>query len=103
MFEYNNDHLPLPVAELPVDVNDEVPDGGQRVPLDELPVRTDGGVDFLLDVLLELLADDPVVEQLLVLNGGRKIDLCFIKKSSGKVSGALPSSLSVCKPNVLLS
>lgn len=70
--------------------------------LDEPPVGTDGRVDLLLDVLLELLADDPVVEQFLVLHGRRKVDHCFIEKSSSKVSGALSSSLSVCKPNVLL-
>ena len=70
--------------------------------LDEPPVGTDGRVDLLLDVLLELLADDPVVEQFLVLHGRRKVDHCFIEKSSSKVSGALSSPLSVCKPNVLL-
>ena len=100
--EYNNDHLPLPVAELPVDVDDKVPDGGEGVPLDKPPVGTDGGVDLLLDVLLELLADDPVVEEFLVLHGRRKIYFCFIEKSSGKVPGALPCSLSVCKPKARL-
>ena len=38
----------------PVYVDDEVLDGRQRVLLDELPVRTDGGVDLLLNVLLEI-------------------------------------------------
>ena len=72
------------------------------MPLDESPVGTDGGVDLLLDVLLELLADDPVVEELLVLHGRRKVDLCLIEKSPGKVPGALSGPLSVREPNVLL-
>ena len=91
----------IPVSELPVDVDDEVLDSRQGVQLDELPVGTERSVDLLLDVPLEPLADHPVVEQLLVLHRRRKLDLCLIKKSPGKVPGTLPSSLSVSKPDIL--
>ena len=94
--------ISVPVAELGVDVVDEVPDSGQGVELDELPLGTERSVDLLLDVLLESLADHPVVEQLLVLHWRRENYFTSIQKSPCKVPRTLPGPLSVCVADIVL-